>query len=74
MTTKYEQLYTCNDAHKIKAEIAKLVATQDYKTLHTLLRRNPLASAFDTRQLNEDIPQQDKRFVKRNGKLQLVKK
>ena len=45
-----------------------LLAKQDYKTLNTLFRRNPNASNFNTRTLNEDIPHETKRFTKRNGK------
>ena len=74
MSTTYEQLYNNNDMQQIKAAIARLVRIQDYKTIHTLLRRNPLASLFNTKELNEDIPQPTKRFAKRNGRMQLVNK
>ena len=47
---------------------------EDYKILNTLFRHNPKASKFDTRSLNEDIPQESKRFTKRNGKLCNVSK
>ena len=64
-----DELYTTADLSLIKKSIAELTAKQDYKTLNTLFRRNPNASKFDTRTLNEDVPQQYKRFTKRNGKL-----
>ena len=64
-----DELYTTADLSLIKRSIAELTAKQDYKTLNTLFRRNPNASKFDTRTLNEDVPQQYKRFTKRNGKL-----
>ena len=64
-----EELYSTDDLTLIKKSIAELTAKQDYKTLNTLFRRNPNASKFDTRELNEDIPQNNKRFTKRNGKL-----
>ena len=64
-----EELYTTDDLTLIKKSIAELTKKQDYKTLNTLFRRNPNASKFDTRALNEDIPQENKRFTKRNGKL-----
>ena len=64
-----EELYTTNDMALLKKSIAELTKKQDYKTLNTLFRRNPNASKFDTRSLNEDIPQDNKRFTKRNGKL-----
>lgn len=64
-----EELYSKSDLGVIKREIAELVSKQDYKTLNTLFRCNPNASKLDTRTLNEDIPQDNKRFSKRNGKL-----
>ena len=67
--TDLETLYSTNDMTLLKNSIAELVDKQDYKTLNTLFRRNPNASKFDTRTLNEDVPQQTKRFTKRNGKL-----
>ena len=39
------------------------------KTLNTLFRLNHNASKLDVRIQNEDIPQDNKRFAKRNGKL-----
>ena len=64
-----EELYTTNDLILLKRSIAELTAKQEYKTLNNLFRRNPNASKFDTRTLNEDIQQETKRFTKRNGKL-----
>ena len=60
---------TTVDLAVLKRAITELTTKQDYKTLNTLFRRNPNASKFDTRTLNEDIPQSTKRFTKRNGKL-----
>ena len=67
--TSLEELYTTDDLTLLKRAIIELTTKQDYKTLNTLFRRNPNASKFDTRELNEDIPQKNKRFTKRNGKL-----
>lgn len=53
----------------IKREIAELVSKQDYKTLNTPFRHNPNASKLNTSTINEDIPQDNKRFLKQNGKL-----
>ena len=64
-----EKLYSTSDLGVIKREIAELVPKQDYKTLNTLFPRIPNGSKLDTRTLNEDIPQDNKRFAKRNGKL-----
>lgn len=47
---------------------------RDYKTLNALLKRNENVNLFDTRLLNEDLPQTDKRFTKRNDKLRNVAK
>ena len=64
-----EELFKTDDIVLLKRAITELASKQDYKTLNTLFRRNPNASKFDTRTLNEDIPQSTKRFTKRNGKL-----
>ena len=69
-----EELYTTNDMKLLKKAIIELTAKEDYKTLNTLFRCNPNVSKFDTRSLNEDIPQENKRFTKRNGKLCNVSK
>ena len=69
MSKNLEEIYNTDDLTLIKKAIAELTAKKDYKTLNTLFRRNPNASKFDTRSLNEDIPQKNKRFTKRNGKL-----
>lgn len=64
-----EKLYTTDDFAVLKRAISELTNKQDYKTLNTRLSRNPNASKFDIRTLNEDIPQEIKRFTKPNGKL-----
>ena len=64
-----DELYTTADLAVLKRAITELTNKQDYKTLNTLFRRNPNVRKFDTRALNEEIPQQYKRFTKRNGKL-----
>lgn len=69
-----EALFITNDMALLKKAIADLVKRRDYKTLNTLLRRNENVNLFDTRLLNEEIPQTDKRFTKRDGKLRNVAK
>lgn len=64
-----EELYTIYDLSLLKKSITELTKKQDYKTLNALFRCNPNAGKFDTRSLNEDIPQENKRFTKPNGKL-----
>lgn len=66
---KLEELHITDDLSLYKKAIAILTNNQDYKTLNTLFCRNPNTSKFDTRSLNEDIPQETKRFMKRNDKL-----
>ena len=61
------ELFITNDKQLLKRELSRLTKEKDYKTINTLLRRNPNVSSFDTRALNEEIPQQEKHFVKRNG-------
>lgn len=53
--TSLEELYNTDDLTLIKKAIGELIVKKDYKTLNTLFRRNPHASEFDTRSLNEDI-------------------
>lgn len=60
----FEELYTTSDMTKIKQAIAELVGNKDYKTINRLLRRNPFVSKLDSRELNKDMPQEDKRFTK----------
>ena len=69
-----EELYTTNDMKLLKKAITELTDKKDYKTLNSQFRRNPNVSKFDTRSLNEDISQENKRFTKRNGKLCNVSK
>ena len=61
------ELFQTNDEQIIKNELRRLANEKDYRTINTLLRRNPNISKFDTRALNEEIPQQEKHFVKRKG-------
>ena len=69
-----EELKITNDMKLLKKAIIELTVKENYKILNTLFRRNPKASKFDTRSFNEDIPQESKRFTKRNGKLCNVSK
>ena len=68
MSVSLEELYSTSDLGVTKREIAGLVSKQDYKTINTLFRRNSNTSKLDTNTLNEDVPQDNKRFSKRNGK------
>ena len=66
MTTLTE-LFACDDMNKLKHELARLIESKDYKTVNTLLRRNPNTWKFNTRELNEEILYDEKPFTKRNG-------
>ena len=65
--TELTELFEMNDMNKLKYELSRLVKAKDYKTVNTLLRRNPNTWLFDTRTLNEEIPCDDKHFLKRKG-------
>ena len=65
--TSLEELYTTDDLTVLKRAITELTAKRDYKTLNTLFRRNPNASKFDTRELNEEIPCDVNHFTERKG-------
>ena len=65
--TELSELFEMNDMNKLKNELSRLVKAKDYKTVNTLLRRNPNTWLFDTRTLNEEIPCDDKHFTKRKG-------
>lgn len=53
-------MYSTSDKSLIKQSMSDLVDKKDYKTLNILLRHNPITNKFYTRELNEDIPQEDK--------------
>ena len=58
--TALTELFAMNDMNKLKYELARLVESKDYKTVNTLLRRNPNTWKFNTRELNEEIPCEDR--------------
>mgnify|MGYP001129580393 CR=1 FL=1 len=65
--TELTELFATDDMNKLKQELDRLVRTKDYKTINTLLRRNPNIWALNTRELNEEIPCADRHFTKRKG-------
>ena len=72
--TELTELFTMDDMNKLKCELARLVRSKDYKTVNTLLRRNPNTWKFDTRELNEEILCDDRHFTKRKGVLKFETK
>ena len=65
--TELTELFAADDMNKLKHELSRLIGSKDYKTVNTLLRRNPNTWKFNTRELNEEIPCADKHFTKRKG-------
>ena len=65
--TELTELFTTDDMNKLKHELSRLIGSKDYKTVNTLLRRNPNTWKFNTRELNEEISCADKHFTKRKG-------
>ena len=65
--TALTELFAMNDMDKLKHELARLIESKDYKTVNTLLRRNPNTWKFATRELNEGIQCDEKHFTKRKG-------
>lgn len=56
-----------SDMNQLKKELARLARSKDYKAVNVLLRRNSNTWIFNTRKLNEEIPCEDKHFLKRKG-------
>ena len=50
-------------------EFHKLLRNEDIRGIRKMLRRNELLNDLNTRELNEDFPIDQYKFVKRNGKL-----
>ena len=73
MTLRTE-LFETNDLNRLKKELAKMINEGDDKGINTLLRRNRNVDKFDTRSLNEELPQIEKHFVKRKGILKNERK
>ena len=65
--TELTKLFAMNDMKKLKHELARLIESKDYKTNNALLRCNPNLWKFDTRELNEEIPCDEKHFTKRKS-------
>ena len=65
--TALTELFQTNDMNKLKQELAHLVEMKDYKTINVLLRRNTNTWLFNTRELNEEIPCNERHFTKRKG-------
>ena len=61
------EVFTTNDMSKLKCELSLLIESKNYKTLNVLLKRNPNTWLFNTRELNEEIPCNDKLFDKTKG-------
>lgn len=65
--TELTELLEMNDMNKLKYELSRLVKAKDYKTVNILLCRNPNTWLFDTKEINEEIPCDDKHFLRCKG-------
>ena len=72
--TELTELFATNDMNKLKHELSRLIESKDYKAVNTLLRRNYTTIKFNTRELNEEIPCEDRHFTKRKGVMKFEKK
>ena len=63
------ELYNPNDMDRPKRELACLVKALENKAINTLLLRNQNTWSFDTRELKEEIPCNERNFAKRKGVL-----
>ena len=60
--TKLTELFATDDMSKQKYELA---INKYYKLINALLRHNPSLWKFNTRDLNKEIPLDEKHFIKR---------
>ena len=65
--TELTKLLEMNDMNKLKYELSRLVKAKDYKTVNKSQSRNPNTWLFDTKENNEEIPCDNKHFLKRKG-------
>ena len=65
--TVLTELFQTSDMNKLKQELTRLVELKDYKTINVLLCRNKNTWSFNTRELNEEIPCNERYFTKRKG-------
>ena len=72
--TALAELFTTDDMDRLKKELARLVGSKDYKAINVLLRRNSNIWTFNTRELNEEIPCNDRHFTKRKGVMKFESK
>ena len=54
------------------AKAAPADATQNIREIRKYIKRNDIINSLNTRELNEDFPINEHRFVKRNGLLHLI--
>ena len=54
------------------AKAAPAAATQNIREIRKYIKRNDIINSLNTRELNEDFPINEHRFVKRNGLLNLI--
>ena len=57
---------------ELRDKIQELAMKRDIEGIRKLIKRNPQLNNCYTRELNEDFPMKQYRFVKRNGRLIIV--
>ena len=72
--TELTELFVTDDMNRLKKELDRLVRSKDYKAVNVLLRRNSNIWTFNTRELNEEIPCDDRHFTKRKGVMKFESK
>ena len=72
--TELTEIFVTEDMNRLKKELARLVASKDYKAINVLLRRNTNTWKFDIRSLNEEISCDDRHFLKRKGVMKFESK
>ena len=60
------------ETQNIINEFYKLLRNEDIRGIRKMLRRNNVLNDLNTRELNEDFPINEYKFVKRNGKLTFI--
>lgn len=64
--------YKETSTNNLKNKLRELINNGDYGEVRKFIRRNKECNTLNTRELNEDIPADGHKFVKRDGKMQFI--
>ena len=64
--------YKETSTNNLKNILRELINNGDYGEVRKFIRRNKESNTLNTRELNEDIPADGHKFVKRDGKMQFI--